>query len=430
MSAELSSGMLPTFPREQSRRLRSLDALRGLAALAVLLVHIPHLQNSSFRGNQLLFFPLEFGMRGVILFLVISGFCIHLSVAKEIARGQGVRCNWTAFWRRRFHRLYPPYVAAIAFSLLLLLALYRSLPYATWYLDCKKLIFWDLVTHLLMIHNLFNRYILGLANGPFWTLGLEEQLYILYAVFLFCRYRMSLAKAFWVTLATTVLWVGVGLVITYLRNCPGAGPPYGWPFWPFTVWFVWILGAVAAEAYAGVICLPRWCYQRRAACLAIGLGVFLYPPIFHFLHADRLQASMLGHNAAILSIVTNGWLTTRLGDYAFALGFFVLLNRWVRAEMQGRSQGRAIRWLAQLGIFSYSLYLTHAPILMTSEWWLGTTVGLGNTILTTLLRYALYVPLCLAVAYGFFRLVERRFLNSRLSEPMQAPAEALLGKAA
>src|SRR2546428_2282337 len=104
------------------QRLRSVDALRGLAALAVLFTHVPHLETLPLCGRRLLFLPFDYGRQGVTLFLVISGFCIHLTVAKKLAGGQGVACNWAAFWRRRFHRLYPPYLAAIAVSLLCVLA--------------------------------------------------------------------------------------------------------------------------------------------------------------------------------------------------------------------------------------------------------------------------------------------------------------------
>src|SRR5205823_14160044 len=89
-------------------RLTAVDALRGLAALAVLAIHVPHVRPPQGGRKQLLFLPAEYGTQGVTLFLVISGFCIHLGAARALARGAGARCDWAAFWRRRFRRLYPP----------------------------------------------------------------------------------------------------------------------------------------------------------------------------------------------------------------------------------------------------------------------------------------------------------------------------------
>src|SRR5437868_13060771 len=103
-----------------SRRLMSIDALRGIAALAVLLSHVPHLGELGPRAAAWLFCPLDYGSRGVPLCLIISGFCIHLSVARQAAKGQGLSCDWAGFWRRRFRRLFPPYLAAILFSLIML----------------------------------------------------------------------------------------------------------------------------------------------------------------------------------------------------------------------------------------------------------------------------------------------------------------------
>ena len=63
-------------------RLVCIDVLRGVAALAVLLHHIPHqAQDISPRLARYLFLPFDFGYVGVSLFLVLSGFCIHLAGA-------------------------------------------------------------------------------------------------------------------------------------------------------------------------------------------------------------------------------------------------------------------------------------------------------------------------------------------------------------
>src|SRR5215469_13507079 len=99
-------------------RLTSVDALRALAALAVLVGHVPFSGDPlPFSVQSILSAGLRLGRLGVPLFLVLSGFCIHLSVARRMASGEGVRSDWGRFWRRRFWRLYPPYVAAIGFSL-------------------------------------------------------------------------------------------------------------------------------------------------------------------------------------------------------------------------------------------------------------------------------------------------------------------------
>lgn len=107
-------------------RLQSIDALRGVAALGVVLYHAVMQTTNSVPGNffrwpvKLVQFASSFGYIGVFLFFVISGFCIHLQWAKSRANGQQPAIQFGAFWRRRFRRLYPPYL--IAFALFLLMA--------------------------------------------------------------------------------------------------------------------------------------------------------------------------------------------------------------------------------------------------------------------------------------------------------------------
>jgi peptidoglycan/LPS O-acetylase OafA/YrhL len=98
--------------------------------------------------------------------------------------------------------------------------------------------------------------------------------------------------------------------------------------------------------------------------------------------------------------------------YLVGIGCFVLLNGWLRAEREGCPKGRLTLWLARVGVMSYSLYLTHVPALQVCE--AAFHAGrLPATILGTLLRYAVCLPACLGVAWAFFRLVERHFLNGR-----------------
>src|SRR5690242_13750888 len=97
---------------ESRGRLLSVDVLRGLAAMAVVLTHIQHYSH----GGRLdlrffLVLPLEIvGNMGVPLFIVLSGFCIHLGVAKRMGRTGVIKADWASFWKRRFRRLYPPYL--------------------------------------------------------------------------------------------------------------------------------------------------------------------------------------------------------------------------------------------------------------------------------------------------------------------------------
>ena len=108
--------------RDSSVHLAHLDGLRGLAALFVVLHHV-----------WLTVWPLEYGLApvgsaalltgvfafghfAVAVFIVLSGFCLTLPVARAGELRGGAR----RFFRRRARRILPPYYAALALSLLLL----------------------------------------------------------------------------------------------------------------------------------------------------------------------------------------------------------------------------------------------------------------------------------------------------------------------
>ena len=392
-------------------RLASVDVLRGLAALGVLFCHIKH-HADVYRPNLRYFLemPLDFGELGVSLFIVISGFCIHLGVAKRMGRGEGIRSDWWGFWRRRVHRLYPPYLAAIAVGLF---AYYASRPAAIHPWERITRLHWDVVGHLFMVHNLSPNFWSGVGNFPLWTLGMEEQLYALYFAYLLMRGRMKLAPVLLVVAIVTAGWTLASRSLFPEQLGRGPAAIGEWGKWPLTFWFNWILGAIAAEAYAGAVKLPGWCYRGGLALGAGVLGIGFSDRIMGRIGASNLLIRVVGRGP--IQVVLE--LATTLAPLVIALASFLLLNYWIRAEIEGRFARWWTPWIARVGIFSYSLYLTHIPALHLLE----SYSGLDDSVGAIALRYLLFTPLCLVLALGFFHAVERHFLTIR---PRTAPAPA------
>ncbi len=364
-------------------RLVSIDVLRGVAGLAVLLRHVLHFGNlpdrSSHRAAAWL---MDLGYLGVPLFIVISGFCIH----RRAARHGLDSVRWTTFWKRRFWRLYPPYLAAMALSVTIGFWLVPGL------LPTRDLLGQDFLVHLVMIQNLLPQHLGGMANGAFWSLGMEEQLYALYAILLAVRRRSGWSVALLMVSAVAFAWCFQ--IVLNGEDLPGLFHLNLWWFYPFFWWLLWTLGALAVEISTGrARNVPDWTASPRIMALLGGLALLTNRETAHELVA---RFPRLNGDAAQLLY---------LGSEILAgLFFFTLLNWLVHRDSHGRPPGPISRTLAAIGAMSYSLYLTHIPVIA-----LIATYGLPSQ--SWILLIAQSCTASLAVAAVFYQIIETPFIN-------------------
>ncbi|MFZ1988687.1 MAG: acyltransferase [Alphaproteobacteria bacterium] len=143
-------------------RLETIDALRAFAAVSVCLFHFTN-------GRSSLAPAFGFGVRGIEIFFVISGFVIPFALARA---GYTLRA-WPQFIAKRIVRIDPPYLASVAIVLALGLAtmVIRG-KNPTWTVD-------QIVSHVA-----FMSAALGYdwLNIVYWTLAIELQFYLLVSV--------------------------------------------------------------------------------------------------------------------------------------------------------------------------------------------------------------------------------------------------------
>ena len=393
-----------------AQRLRSIDVLRGTAILLVLAIHIPHDAPGGWRENPWFFpaFLAGFGYFGVPLFILISGFCIHRAAAQSFSTLGHYRFSWRQFWVRRFIRLYPPYVAAIAFALVAAIWLHGRFP------DWQRFLGWDLATHLLLVHNLTAEFASSLGNGAFWSLGTEEQLYALYFLLLVLMTRGSGTLAIGCAATVTIGW---RLLVPHV---PDPGLSMGdfhlgkWYHWPLNYWLHWALGALAVDAFYGNRKLPNWCRSLPIAAMLIALGLLLNRKTFDLLTATSLAVPWLREAGAV---VLATWHS--VGEIVVVLGCFCLLNWSLRRERDSPASGPVVAAFAWVGRISYSLYLVHVPVIYILE----ERLSFGSSILDWPLRYLSYGAITIAAGFLFHLAVERWFLHGRL--PLRGSRVAL-----
>lgn len=400
-------------PERAAGRLASIDLLRGVAVLMVVVFH--GLGPLADLGGRALETPWDWlrvglgrvilqGHNGVGLFLLISGFCIHLSFASRMRRGEPR--PFLTFWKRRFVRIHPTFLVSIVFTLILVglvgalsrpgSDLLAHLAYPSWGLLLR-----DLGLHLAMLHTLVPTTG-NLHNAPYWSLALEEHLYLLYFFFLAMRQRWGLRRSVLVVLGFSLSWH----LLTALRDLElvtWSPLMLALRLQAWGRWFEWVLGVVLAEQVLGHIALPAWTRRLRGFVLLAVLATLL---------SLRWPAS-----AGIL---------LRSSILVWGLAFFFLFGQLVaRDEAVGRGPGRLAEALRRVGLFSFSLYLVHLPVLR-GVLALAQHAGLGGP--GTAGYYAMMiapVAVSLVVAWLFYLACERYF--SRWSGRIGAAARGATG---
>ena len=369
----------------KSLRLRGLDALRGFSALFVVLYHAADKTSQAAPDNWLYYpvraiqFTISHAYITVFLFFVISGFCIHLQWARARAAGEEPNVRFGEFWKRRFRRLYPPYAIVLAFYLLL----------TAWTvgLDITRFVVYDVVMHLLMLHNL-DAHTTYSINGIFWTLAVEEHLYLAYFLLLFIRQRWGWTVTLAACLLARVGWM-VFSHLVWLKT--GFGLPV--PESAAVHWYTWALGALAVEAVYGVIKLPRWSADLRIGALLIVAASVIST------YLPDIPKESFAHKV--------GWF---LIHPFWGTGFFIVVNRIVQAELGWKARAKMpsfISIFAPIGLFSYSIYLTHELMIMQSWRWSDPArLQMWNVFLVV-------IPATLVFAFVYFWFCERPFMVRR-----------------
>ena len=370
----------------QTTRLRSVDALRGIAALGVVLYHAIDKSDNVLPANSLRYpmkfiqFVSSFGYIGVFLFFVISGFCIHLQWCRSRSINEQGSIAFSKFWKRRIRRLYPPY--------LITLVLFVSLTALSIGFSVSHFSIYDFAMHLLMLHNLDPRTCYSI-NGVFWTLAIEEQLYLAYFLLLFLRKRWGWAVTLIVCLLARASWMTFSHIV-WLKS--GVGVPV--PEAAASHWFTWALGAIAVEAWFGLVKLPRWTRDLRIATFLI----FSASAMAYF--GSSIPKDTFWH-------ISSWFLLHPL----WGVGFFIVLNRAVVAEdswIRELKLPSLISLFATLGVFSYSIYLTHELTIMQSWRFVNPAAWqMQNVFLIT-------IPATIVVAWVFFWFCERPFMSKRI----------------
>ena len=348
-----------------------IDALRGLSCLGILLYHVrvdlwvgwwkiksqPQDYSAFDKAMAWLSIPTPCLGYAILLFFLISGFCIHYpnTMGKENPK-------WGKYAMRRFWRIYPPYLSALVLT--------AGISYF-----CH--IFWSDPTwdpeRIYRTAALSQNYPPGngqfLSNPSLWTIPLEIEFYILYPI-AFCLFNRLRSY--------TLVLLAISLFIfsVFLSKQGASWISYtALFFWP-----AWLLGAWVAELHRG----------NRLASIS------------------PLLTATIGSLSLVLALASHkqmqdwdGWLQYLLWTFFY---FSLLLLAISKKASVNKKFRRIFSLFSWLGKISFSLYLVHFPIFKLFGYIHISQFG-GKPV--NFLLPLCYVFLVCLFGWAFYQLIER-----------------------
>ena len=371
----------------EARGVLRLDSLTGLRWWAAFAVFMFHMRN---------FAPLpigevaRLGNYGVAFFFILSGFVLTWSARPTV--------NATTFWWRRFARIWPAHIVALALAIPVFYS-FDPDPAQTW---VKPVSVGILLLSVVLLQG-WSRdpAILFSGNPAAWTLTCEAFFYALHPAINRAIAPLRSRGALVVGLAiiagsaalgaAQLIWPG-----TLLSEIP----------WPIARLNEFVLGMLVARAM-----LAGW--------------NFALPPL----------ACYLGGGAALLAVgiaprwaATQPWIGTTLHftDLIVVIVFTVTIASVASRDVRGGRSLLRSRIMVTLGDMSYAFYLVHATVMYAVLALLGSQpLGWSNLIWYP----AMLVPMlgvAAALHYGVEKPVEkrmRRWWDRRRAAKLEAAAQ-------
>lgn len=353
---------------DTARRIQYIDGLRAVAVLGVVVFHL----NIGALPN---------GFLGVDVFFVISGFVITRSLSSS---GQRRLLPFLErFYRKRFWRLLPPLIIVVIVTVI---ATALFVP-PVW---ISRHIFFSGIGALTGTSNI----VLTAASGsgyfqaesdfnPFlhtWSLGVEEQFYLLYPLlFWLIAYLTRARSVAWVKWIIPALGV-ISFVLAIWLSV--SAPTFAFYMLPTRFWEL-VAGAVAFQL------LSRAQARVGVGPLRTGLGWgALVLVISSFFGPTAWGSPLPAGIAPVLGTVLLLWFSPGKGGWGTS-------ERWLSA-----------RPVTYIGRISYSLYLWHWPVVVLLRW----TTGIESPF-----WIAVGLVLMFALAMASYHLIERPLQTAAFS---------------
>lgn len=333
-----------------------IDGLRGIAVIAVVIFHL----NESW---------LPGGFTGVDIFFVISGYVVTGSILRHSHKS--FFDYIVGFYKRRILRLMPALLGCMLITVLVTALFIRPGESAPVYSAAgRALLGWSNNYFVTVGGDYFG---IGTQLNPLthtWSLGVEEQFYLIFPIVLFLAYGLRRP----VTNKRTGVWILVGLTVAsalWSLSLSANNSVRAYYLMPSRFWEM----ASGVLVFLTLTAWPKLVAPTRINWIALGIQFLSVGLIIYGLVAVSSTRNFPLPWALPTVIGTVLFLVSGLSDASY-------LNQLV-----------AYPAFTYLGKISYSLYLWHWPVFTLFRW----TIGLESTLrillalcITTMLSIASY----------------------------------------
>jgi exopolysaccharide production protein ExoZ len=369
----------------------TLDAWRGFGAIWVVMAHacIPVIgtEYPELAKNPVFAFSL-YARLALSMFFVISGYCI--ANAAVVARAK--KGPMLYFVRARIRRVYPPYLIVSLLTVLLSLGMLVLMRYGLFkgsviaQLDFFHRGFWYYFSSITLTQILFRQTPMLIV---FWSLCYEVGFYTIVALWLWGTLRAKKPNLLYYGLHAVTL---ISLAWIAFLSIPCLFPLDLWPEFGFGILVYHILSE------------PKRIWPKICFAAAVVLAISYY-----LIYRDHAFP---------------GQKPPPTQRFLFDAGYALALI-WLYQVDQRLSRWRIVRGLAWLGVFSYSIYLTHLLSLgIVSQ--IGKKLGVTED--TYWISFVFQVLAGFIIARIFFIFFEKPFLShrreGRIAVPVASPKPA------
>jgi peptidoglycan/LPS O-acetylase OafA/YrhL len=353
--------------------LKYLDSLRALAAIYVvfhhMIIHINAPTNTLF--YKVCIVPFLYGHYAVNLFIVLSGYCLMLPVIKNDNNLGG---SLKEYFIKRSIRILPPYYLTLIISLLLISTVIGGPTNTAWSLSVPVTTT-SILNHIFLIQHIPTDP--GI-NYVLWSVSVEWQIYFLFPLLIlaFNKYG-NVTTSVAVAVATTLIMFLLSFTTIYI----GAGG-------------------------ISIHYIALFCFGMLAAQLSDSPYVkdFVAKTKDYQIVFVLLLSLML--TVVVKKIGNMGDMKDVYSDLLFGIIIGCFLIALALGKLMFAYRFLSISFLSKIGIFAYSIYLIHAPILQLITVFIIIPFQLSPPY-SLLVFYLLGIPLIIGISYVFYLVAEK-----------------------